>query len=52
MQVWDNMMRFKELLGKELLDANLITVADLYDWLNAKKVQLLALDSLVTHFVA
>ncbi|XP_074377596.1 putative membrane protein At3g27390 [Apium graveolens] len=35
-QVWGNMMRLKELRGKELLDANLITVADLYDWLNAK----------------
>lgn len=36
MQVWENMMKLKELRGKELLDANLITVADLYDWLNAK----------------
>ncbi|KAL1824319.1 hypothetical protein ACET3Z_011097 [Daucus carota] len=35
-QVWENMMRSKELRGKELVDANLITVADLYDWLNAK----------------
>ncbi|KAK1383294.1 Cyclin-dependent kinase inhibitor 1-like [Heracleum sosnowskyi] len=35
-QVWGNIMRSKELRGKELLDANLITVADLYDWLNAK----------------
>lgn len=36
MQVWGNMMKEKELRGKELLDVNLITVADLYDWLNAK----------------
>lgn len=36
MQVWGNMMRSNELRGKELLDTNLITVADLYDWLNAK----------------
>lgn len=32
-------MRSKELRGKELLDAKLITVADLYDWLNAKNIE-------------
>lgn len=35
-QVWANMMRSCETTGKELLDANVITPADLYDWLKAK----------------
>nr|XP_027078039.1 uncharacterized membrane protein At3g27390-like isoform X1 [Coffea arabica] len=35
-QVWGNMMRSCELRGKELLDANVITPADLYDSLKAK----------------
>ncbi|KAK3015772.1 LOW QUALITY PROTEIN: hypothetical protein RJ639_005427 [Escallonia herrerae] len=35
-QVWENMMRACELRGKELLDSNIITSADLNDWLKAK----------------
>lgn len=35
-QVWGNMMRSCELRGKDLLDANVITPADLYDSLKAK----------------
>ncbi|KAI8029731.1 putative membrane protein [Camellia lanceoleosa] len=35
-QVWANMMRSCETTGKELLDTNVITPADLYDWLKAK----------------
>ncbi|KAL6993741.1 hypothetical protein U1Q18_011858, partial [Sarracenia purpurea var. burkii] len=35
-QVWENMMRLCEMRGKELLDANVIMPADLYDWLRAK----------------
>nr|XP_043617200.1 uncharacterized membrane protein At3g27390 [Erigeron canadensis] len=36
-QVWGNLMQSCEIVGKELLDANVITQAELYDWLNAKK---------------
>ncbi|KAL4582308.1 hypothetical protein LXL04_006855 [Taraxacum kok-saghyz] len=36
-QVWENLMRSCELAGKELLDENLITPDELYEWLNAKK---------------
>ncbi|XP_059623874.1 uncharacterized membrane protein At3g27390 [Cornus florida] len=35
-QVWGNMMKSCEMRGKELLDANVITPADLYDWLKTK----------------
>ncbi|PSS21293.1 hypothetical protein CEY00_Acc10335 [Actinidia chinensis var. chinensis] len=35
-QVWGNMMRSCEMRGKELLDTNVITPDDLYDWLRAK----------------
>ncbi|WOH10101.1 hypothetical protein DCAR_0729562 [Daucus carota subsp. sativus] len=35
-QVWGNMMRSCEMRGKELLDAHVITVTDLCDWLKAK----------------
>ncbi|KAI8542173.1 hypothetical protein RHMOL_Rhmol08G0118200 [Rhododendron molle] len=35
-QIWENMMRGCEMRGKELLDANVITPDDLYDWLKAK----------------
>ncbi|KAF7136089.1 hypothetical protein RHSIM_Rhsim08G0101400 [Rhododendron simsii] len=35
-QIWGNMMRACEMRGKELLDANVITPDDLYDWLKAK----------------
>lgn len=35
-QVWGNMMRTCEARGKELVDANVIMVGDLYDWLKAK----------------
>ncbi|KAF5791764.1 putative uncharacterized membrane protein [Helianthus annuus] len=36
-QVWENLMQSSESVGKELLDANVITPGELYDWLNAKK---------------
>ncbi|KVH92535.1 hypothetical protein Ccrd_005422 [Cynara cardunculus var. scolymus] len=36
-QVWENLMQSCEMAGKELLDANVITPRELYDWLNAKK---------------
>lgn len=36
LQVWGSMMRSWEIRSKELLDANVITSADLYDWLKAK----------------
>ncbi|XP_022853975.1 uncharacterized membrane protein At3g27390-like isoform X1 [Olea europaea var. sylvestris] len=36
-QVWGSTMRLCEQRGKELLDANVITTADLNDWLKAKK---------------
>ncbi|KNA03843.1 hypothetical protein SOVF_205270 isoform B, partial [Spinacia oleracea] len=35
-QVWGNMMNTIEIKGKELLDANVLTRADLYEWLKAK----------------
>ncbi|POO02784.1 membrane protein [Trema orientale] len=35
-QIWGHMMRSCEMRGKELLDANVITPADLYEWLKAK----------------
>lgn len=35
-QIWDNMMRSCEMRGKELLDANVLTHADLYEWLKGK----------------
>ncbi|XP_057953914.1 uncharacterized membrane protein At3g27390-like [Malania oleifera] len=35
-QVWGNMMRSCEIRAKELLDANVITPADLHEWLKAK----------------
>lgn len=35
-QVWGNMMRTCEIRGRELLDANVLTRADLYEWLKAK----------------
>ncbi|XP_071710149.1 uncharacterized membrane protein At3g27390 [Rutidosis leptorrhynchoides] len=36
-QVWGNLMQSSEIAGKELLDSNVITSTELYDWLNAKK---------------
>lgn len=35
-QVWGNMMRTCEIQGRELLDANVLTQADLNEWLKAK----------------
>ncbi|XP_027347219.1 uncharacterized membrane protein At3g27390 isoform X2 [Abrus precatorius] len=35
-QIWGNMMRYCEMRGKELLDANVLTAADLYEWLRGK----------------
>ncbi|GAB2282603.1 hypothetical protein Dimus_017141 [Dionaea muscipula] len=35
-QIWSGMMRTCEARGKELVDANVITLGDLYDWLKAK----------------
>ncbi|CAO2827996.1 unnamed protein product [Amaranthus hypochondriacus] len=35
-QVWGNMMRTCEIKGRELLDANVLTRADLFEWLKAK----------------
>uniref|UniRef100_A0A803KSD4 Uncharacterized protein n=1 Tax=Chenopodium quinoa TaxID=63459 RepID=A0A803KSD4_CHEQI len=35
-QVWGNMMRTCEIKGRELLDANVLTRTDLYEWLKAK----------------
>ncbi|KAI9089257.1 hypothetical protein K1719_029536 [Acacia pycnantha] len=35
-QIWDHMMRACEMRGKELLDANVLTDADLYEWLKGK----------------
>ncbi|KAK9277159.1 hypothetical protein L1049_006698 [Liquidambar formosana] len=35
-QIWGNMMRACELRAKELLDANVIASADLYEWLKTK----------------
>lgn len=37
-QIWGNMMRDCEIRGKELLDANVLTAADLYEWLRGKNV--------------
>lgn len=37
LQVWENLMRVCEMSGKELLDANVISPNELYDWLNPKK---------------
>ncbi|WJX89666.1 hypothetical protein P8452_71643 [Trifolium repens] len=37
-QIWGNMMRYCEIRGKELLDANVLTTADLYEWLRGKNV--------------
>ncbi|KAL2906217.1 hypothetical protein RDABS01_004927 [Bienertia sinuspersici] len=34
--VWGNMMRTCEIRGRELLDARVLTRADLYEWLKAK----------------
>lgn len=35
-QVWGHIMRSCEMRGKELLDANVITTADLQNWLKSK----------------
>ncbi|XP_010275588.1 PREDICTED: uncharacterized membrane protein At3g27390-like isoform X2 [Nelumbo nucifera] len=35
-QIWGNMMKSCELRGKELIDANIITTADLNEWSKAK----------------
>ncbi|CAK8562396.1 unnamed protein product [Lathyrus sativus] len=37
-QVWGDMMRLCEIRGKELLDANVLTTADLYEWLRGKNI--------------
>lgn len=36
-QVWETLMQSCEMAGKELVDANVITPGEVYDWLNAKK---------------
>lgn len=36
-QVWENLMHSSEMVGKVLLDTNVISPGELYDWLNAKK---------------
>ncbi|XP_043712191.1 uncharacterized membrane protein At3g27390 [Telopea speciosissima] len=36
MQIWGNMMKSSEIKGRELLDANVITTADLDQWLKTK----------------
>lgn len=35
-QIWESMVRYCEMRGRELLDADVITTADLYEWLQAK----------------
>ncbi|RYR78855.1 hypothetical protein Ahy_A01g003715 isoform B [Arachis hypogaea] len=35
-QIWGNMMRYCEMKGKELLDANVLSQSDLYEWLRGK----------------
>ncbi|XP_030975650.1 uncharacterized membrane protein At3g27390 [Quercus lobata] len=35
-QIWESMVRYCEMRGRELLDADVITTADLYEWLPAK----------------
>lgn len=35
-QIWGNMMRYCEIRGKELLDANVLTAADLCEWIKGK----------------
>ncbi|KAF5463807.1 hypothetical protein F2P56_013939 [Juglans regia] len=35
-QIWQSMMRYCEMRGKDLLDAGVITPADLYEWTKAK----------------
>ncbi|KAG9158763.1 hypothetical protein Leryth_013661 [Lithospermum erythrorhizon] len=35
-QMWEHMMRSCEIKGKELIDANVITPADLHNWLKGK----------------
>ncbi|XP_028791022.1 uncharacterized membrane protein At3g27390-like [Neltuma alba] len=35
-QIWDHMMRSCEMRGKELLDANVLTDVDLYEWLKGR----------------
>ncbi|XP_020239715.1 uncharacterized membrane protein At3g27390 [Cajanus cajan] len=35
-QIWGNMMRYCEMRGKELLDSNVLTAADLYEWMRGK----------------
>ncbi|KAF3974857.1 hypothetical protein CMV_001838 [Castanea mollissima] len=35
-QIWESMVRYCEMRGRELLDADVITSADLYEWLQAK----------------
>ncbi|KAK1314517.1 putative membrane protein [Acorus calamus] len=35
-QIWEDLMKSCEMRGKELVDANIITPADLNDWLRAK----------------
>lgn len=35
-QIWGNMMRYCEMRGKELLDANVLTASDLYEWMKGK----------------
>ncbi|RDX70487.1 putative membrane protein, partial [Mucuna pruriens] len=35
-QIWGNMMRYCEMRGKELLDANVLTSADLCEWMRGK----------------
>ncbi|XP_068643106.1 uncharacterized membrane protein At3g27390 [Aristolochia californica] len=35
-QIWEDIMKSCEMRGKELIDAKVITVADLYEWIKAK----------------
>ncbi|KAG6666265.1 uncharacterized membrane protein At3g27390 isoform X2 [Carya illinoinensis] len=35
-QIWQGMMRYCEMRGKDLLDTGVITPADLYEWMKAK----------------
>ncbi|QCD81639.1 uncharacterized membrane protein At3g27390 isoform X1 [Vigna unguiculata] len=37
-QIWGNMMKYCEMRGKELLDANVLTGADLCEWMRGKNI--------------
>ncbi|KAE9596663.1 hypothetical protein Lal_00007578 [Lupinus albus] len=42
-QIWGNMMKSVEMRGKDLLDSNILTAADLYEWLKGKNSDLAAI---------